>query len=184
MKLNDKRLLYNINDIQLFIHSNELSPKNIYKLLIEIWKIKHNLSIALISIYGGNIHNIYNVLLKFNKLKTKFIPINSNFKLNVQNCLDSNEINISKMKIMLEKLAINGFVALTKRNDPIAIVMSDNNVCDIITNESTNIGFNESLWNEAIDGYGIVPTSQSMRLAIAFVLCNLENKLKETNQIN
>ena len=147
---------------------NELAPKDIYSLLINEWKVKENLAIALISIYGGHIWNIYLILQNLITKNDKKLYFDSNLYENIQNCFDSELINENEMITTLRLLAETGFVPLQRRNDPIAQIISDNKVGGIIIRTANHCDFDNEVWKGS--QFGLIPTNQAIRLIIALVI--------------
>ena len=75
------------------------------------------------------------------------------------------------MRKSLEKLAIEGFIPLEDPEDHIARIISEFGVGGVVMKRSKIIGLNMSVWEKYPNyDYGIIPSKQSMRLAIAKVL--------------
>jgi hypothetical protein len=72
------------------------------------------------------------------------------------------------MKQALHDLAKVGFHRLSGSINPfadeVAMFLSEQNIAGMVTSSSNVVGLNQSLWGSAT--YGLVPCTQSMRLAI------------------
>jgi hypothetical protein len=143
-----------------------------YKLLTEEWKLSNNLSLALISLYGGHIWDIYQALIRLRKSKEDFYPFDSDLSGNIDSCFDSG-IDNKKLVKYLKKLSENGFAPIQKRDDAVAEVLSKHNVAGVVKKTSLNIGLPKSVWSDRCK-YGLVPYRQSTRLLIAE--CLVDNK--------
>jgi len=71
------------------------------------------------------------------------------------------------MRETLRLLAVTGFCPIKTITDPIARVISANNVGGVVKEFSTIIGLSQDVWESTECENGIVPSKQSMRLAIA-----------------
>ena len=165
-RLADPRLGFNPEDNNEFLFAGEVSPKEMYKLLTQQWKVSEDLSFALISLYGGHIYNTYKALMRLRKLKEDFYAFDANLSANIDMCFEVKDDEKEKVKIYLRQLAERGFVPLKKRNDPIAEVISKHNVGGVVLKTALNVGLAKSVWNGDFE-FGLVPSSQSMRLLIA-----------------
>ena len=72
------------------------------------------------------------------------------------------------MKMTLCQIAESGFSPLIDQEDPIAEVISKNNVGGVVKERSTAIGLPLDAWGKY--KIGLIPSKQSTRLAIAEVL--------------
>jgi hypothetical protein len=166
-RLADPRLGFNLKDITKFIFAGEVPPNEMFRLLSEEWKLSEDLSLALLSLYGGHIWDIYQALMRLREPKKDFYLFDANLSANIRNCF-KDEIKEEEMKVALKQLAESGFLPLQDREDPIAKVISKNNVGGVVSRTALNVGLPESVWDAYGDfEYGLVPSSQSMRLLIA-----------------
>ena len=169
-RLADPKLGFNLEDITEFLFAGEVPPNEMYKLLTQEWKLSENLSLVLISLYGGHIYNIYKALMRLRKMKSRFYPFDADLTSNIDRCFDY-EINKEQLIKYLKQLSENGFTPLKKQNDAVAEVLSKHNVAGVVKSASLNIGLPDSVWSDGCE-YGLVPTSQSTRLLIAKYLFN------------
>jgi hypothetical protein len=51
-----------LKDISKFLFAGEVPPNEMYKLLTQEWDLSEKLSLAIISLYGGHIWDIYQAL--------------------------------------------------------------------------------------------------------------------------
>jgi hypothetical protein len=144
------------------------------KLLVTEWKLTNKLALGLVNLYGGHLYDIYLALIRLRKLKTRFFPFDADRSANIALCFEE-KIEEKLLVDTLKLLAETGFVPLRKRNDPVAELLSKNNVAGVVKKSSLNVGLSESVWDDG-DGveFGLVPSRQSMRLLIAEYL--IENK--------
>ena len=68
---------------------------------------------------------------------------------------------------MLRQLAVTGFSPIDDNDDPIANVISANNIGGVVNKGSVIIGLPDEVWKSTNCRHGIVPSKQSVRLAIA-----------------
>jgi hypothetical protein len=169
-RLAHPKLGFNLGDITKFLFAGEVPPNQMYKLLTEEWKLSENLSLALISVYGGHIYNIYKALIRLREVKKDFYIFDANLSSNIDSCFDC-KINKKQLIKYLVQLSENGFTPLKKRNDAEAEVLSRYNVAGVVVNSALNVGLPKSVWNNGCE-YGLIPTSQSTRLVIAKYLFN------------
>ena len=165
---------FNLANFNGYIYAGEVPPKDMYDLLTVKWGIEPNVAFALINIYGGHIYDMKEALSRLHLEKERFdYFFDSNLSSNVQECLDwrfeKEEDNV-RMRDTLRQLAVTGFVLLEKINDPIAKVISLNNVGGVVKKSGIVIGLNRQVWQKTIFEFGIVPSKQSMRLVIAKML--------------
>ena len=72
----------------------------------------------------------------------------------------------------MRELAVSGFYPLEDYLDPIAEAISQNNVGGVIKKFSITIGLRRNVWKKTEFKSGLIPSKQSMRLAIAEYLEN------------
>ena len=169
-RLADPKLGFNSDDITKFFFAGEVPPNEMHKLLTQEWKLSENLSLALISLYGGHIWDIYQALMRLREMKSRFYSFDADLTSNIDNCFDC-EINKEQLIKYLKQLSVNGFTPLKKRNDAVAEVLSRHNVAGVVKSASLNVGLPKSVWNDGCK-YALVPSSQSTRLLIAEYLFN------------
>ena len=173
-RLRDPKLNFNLDNFNGYIYAGEVPPKEMYDLLTVKWGVESNVALALINIYGGHIYDMKEALSRLHLEKEKFdYFFDSNLSSNVQECLDwrfeKEEDNV-RMRETLRKLAVTGFVLLEKIDDPVAKVISANNVGGVVKKSGIVVGLNRQVWQGTESKYGIVPSKQSMRLVIAEML--------------
>ena len=166
----DHRLSFNLDDINKFLFAGEVPPNEMYRLLTEEWKLSETLSLALISLYGGHIYNIYKALMRLREMKEDFYSFEATPSSNIDNCFDC-EINKDQLVKYLKQLSESGFTPLKKRNDAVAEILSRHNVAGVVMKSSLIVGLPKSVWRDGCK-YGLVTTSQSTRLLIAEYLLN------------
>ncbi len=136
-----------------------------FELLTAEWKLTDKLALALINLYGGHLYDIYLALIRLRRLKEDFFPFIANLSADIAMCFEE-KIEQNVLVNTLKLLAEVGFVPLKKRNDPVAEVLSKNNVAGVVMQTSLNVGLPKSAWDDGCK-YGLVPYSQSTRLLIA-----------------
>ena len=152
-----------------------------WELLTQKWQIDEHLAGALISRYGGH---IYDMVRSLDYLSGKeedeneaLMPLwdgrGSGF---VHRCLQWKgqcPEDRERMHTCLRLLAENGFAPLDRYDDPVAEVISQNNVGGVVLDGSLVMDLPREVWKRP-DGsrysHGIVPTKQSMRLVIASLI--------------
>jgi hypothetical protein len=159
-----------LEDISKFLFAGEVPPNEMYKLLTQEWDLSEKLSLAIISLYGGHIWDIYQALMRLREMKERFYLFDANLSANIDECF-TDKIKKEDMISTLQILAESGFVPLQKRNDANAEVISLHNVGGVVVKSTLNVGLPDSVWDNGCD-YGLVPTSQSTRLLIAKYLFN------------
>jgi len=166
----EPQLGFNLKDINKFLFAGEVPPKEMVKLLSQEWKLSEDLSLALISLYGGHIWDVYQALMRLREMKEDFYSFDANLSANIAKCF-KDKIEKKDMIVALQQLAESGFVPLQDRDDPIAEVISKNNVGGVVAKSALNVGLPKSVWESKCE-FGLVPTSQSTRLLIAKYLVN------------
>ena len=165
---------FNLDNFNGYIYAGEVPPKEMYDLLTVKWGVESNLAVALTNIYGGHIYDIKEALSRLYLDKERFdYFFDSNLSSNVLKCLNwkfENEADKTRMRDTLRQLAVTGFALLEDIDDPIAKVISANNVGGVVKKSGIVVGLNRQVWQQTEFKYGIVPSKQSMRLVIAEIL--------------
>jgi hypothetical protein len=102
----------------------------------------------------------------------RFYLFDADLTSNIAKCFKNvvdQDILISTLKLLSE----TGFVPLKDVDDPLAELVSRNNVAGVVKKASVNVGLPDSVWDNGCK-YGLVPTSQSTRLLIAEYLFHNE----------
>ena len=172
-RLRDSKLHFNLEHLNGYIYAGEVPPKDMYELLTKQWGVEANLAEALIDHYGGHIYDVYQALSRLCTDKERFWVLDSSLSGNVQNCLHwkgEKEGDKERMADVLRQLAIVGFYPIEHPLDPITKVISENNVGGVVKLSAKTIGLRREGWKNTEFENGIIPSKQSMRLAIAEVL--------------
>ena len=136
-----------------------------FALLTSEWGLRENLALALVDIYGGHIWGVFNAIKKLNSRKGRMI---GGFGLtNVSSIVDCLNLENEKLTETLKELAKKGFVHLKTCDSAEAREISRRNIGGVVHNESLILGFDERFWKGLLNEYGLVPSRQSIRLAIA-----------------
>lgn len=173
-KLLNSKLNFSTDNFSSYIYAGEVPPRDMYELLTVNWGFESNIALALINVYGGHIYDIKEALSRLYLQKETFHQfLRSNSSQNVIQCLEykfeKEEDNV-RMRDTLLQLAVTGFMPLKNINDPVAEVISINNVGGVVTSDGIAIGLRPDVWKQTKFEFGIVPTKQSMRLVIAKML--------------
>jgi hypothetical protein len=159
-----------LKDINEFLFAGEIPPNEMFRLLTKEWELTDKLALALISLYGGHLYDIYRALIRLKELKDRFYPFDADCSAGITKCFK--EIEDKKQLVdNFKLLAESGFVPLQDRDDLIAEVLSRHNVAGVVKKASLNVGLPDSVWDDGVE-YGLVPYSQSTRLLIAKYLVN------------
>ena len=119
-------------------------------------------------------------------MKKDFIFLDPSLTTSVQKCLrwkGESPGDVDRMKESILQLAIYGFIPLEFPEDPIARVISEFGVGGVVRKNAKIIGLDTNVWKNfpAVE-FGIIPSKQSMRLAILGYLkvidCNCFNNYK------
>ena len=179
----------NIPDISRVIYASELSPGQIYDLLTARWGVGEHLATALIDRCGGHLYSIQQAVYGLARHKSYAEAINPELYACVDRCLSAVTASSTgipcrpkantrrRMVKMLRTLAETGFCAVDGYDDPVIEVISRCNVGGVVRRDAYICGFDGDHQDAAYGGkrwkFGLVPTQQSVRLAIAYVLgCN------------
>ena len=141
-----------------------------YQLLTSKWDVGDRLAVTLIDHYGRNIWDVYQALIRLSTEREYFYAVDSLTSIQVIKCLKwkgNLDIDHEKMVEALRHLAVTGFYPIDEIDDPIAKVISANNVGGVVMKGSVIIGLPNEVWKSTDCEHGIVPSKQSMRLAIA-----------------
>ena len=103
-------------------------------------------------------------------MKERFYIFDAHLTSGIAKCF-KNDVDKGALVSTLKVLSETGFSPLTDANDPLAEVISRNNVGGVVEKSSLNVGLPKNVWDDGCD-FGLVPTSQSMRLLIAKYLCD------------
>jgi hypothetical protein len=146
------------------------------QLLSSQWDVGPHLSAALLAHHGGHVWDSYQALVRLWKRREAFTALDSKKFGYVQACLAWEGGGKSKMRQTLQLLAEKGFAPLEGWNDPIAQELSEQGVGGMVLRSSLVVGLPPDAWGTST--IGLVPITQSMRLAIATVLCQEQQKTK------
>ena len=169
-KLVEQKLGFSINNFGKFIFAGEVSPKDMYQLLTSKWGVGDRLAVTLIDHFGGNIWDVYQALIRLSTEREYFYAVDSLTSSQVIKCLKwkgNLDIGHEKMVEALRHLAVTGFYPIDEIDDPIAKVITANNVGGVVMKGSVIIGLPNEVWRSTDCALGIVPSKQSVRLAIA-----------------
>ena len=174
-----EELGFSIQNLNEFIFVSEVSSKDMYQLLTSKWGVGDRLAVTLIDHYGGNIWDVYRALIRLKNEREEFHAFDSRTSNQVIECLhwkgnqDSDHL---KMVEYLRQLAVTGFCPIEDSDDPIAKVISAHNVGGVVMRGAVIIGLPNEVWTSTDCEDGIVPSKQSVRLAIAEQLMRVNNK--------
>ena len=130
-RLEDPRLSFNTEDFNAIIYAGEVPPGDMYKLLTTRWGVEPNLAVALIDLYGGHVYDVYEVLIQLYFEKESAYLLDARLNNNVQKCLNWEGGALedkNRMRDALRHLATTGFFSFENPDDPLATVLSENNV--------------------------------------------------------
>ena len=135
---------FNLRNFNGFIYAGEVPPKDMYELLTMKWGIEPNVALALIDIYGGHIYDMEDAISRLHSENEEFDNFfDSDFFSDVQRCLNwkfENEEDNVRMRDTLRQLSITGFVSLKEIDDPVAKVISLNNVGGVVKKSGVVVG--------------------------------------------
>ena len=141
-----------------------------YQLLTSEWGVGDRLAVTLIDHYGGSIWDVYQAIIRLSSEREDFYAVDPLMGSNVIKCLNwkgNQDRDHEKMLEALRQLAVTGFYPIKEFDDPIANVISANNIGGVVMKGSVIIGLPKVVWKTTIFDHGIVPSKQSVRLAIA-----------------
>ena len=120
------------------------------ELLTTQWDVEANVALTLISIYGGHVYDVRQALSRLHLFKESFdVYFDADLTADVQNCLEwkfQNKKDNIRMRDTLRQLAMTGFVPISSINDPVAEVISLNNVGGVIKKNGIVVGLNRQVW--------------------------------------
>ena len=159
-------------DLTEYIFVDEVPPDKLYELLTTRWGLGHNLAVTFIDHYGGHIYDIFQRLEFLNDKGEYFEAVSQAQTNSVQMCL-AHDGDKKRMRELLTQIAVKGFAPLSKKQDPEAELISQNNVGGLVQrDQATVIGLPDHLWGD--NTIGLVASKQSIRLVIARVHTNPE----------
>lgn len=153
-----------------------------FELFTAEWGMRENMALAMVDFYGGHVWSAFNAIKKL--LRHKDFN-RDDFGLSddsdaVFECISESKRVKPKSKFFhcdmtkhLTELAKSGFSPLPKRNTQQAQEISELNLGGVIRKGSLVLGFDDGMWNGSDSKFGLVPSRQSTRLAIAEKLHNL-----------
>ena len=172
-RLKHPDLGFSLNNLSGYLFAGEVAPKDMYQLLITEWGMTSNLAHAFISIYGGHILDTYQAVVRLEEEKERFWTLDSGMTNSVIKCLSwkGNEGGDDKrMCDALRQLATTGFYPIEYVDDPVARAISQFGVGGVVCRSSDIIGLEPTVWDSTPFENAIIPSKQSMRLAIDKVL--------------
>jgi hypothetical protein len=173
----------NLQDVDEIIYAGEISPKEMWALLVSatyeegdnkgkaIIGMGPHLAELCLAAYGGHIWTVRNAIRGLSLGQDSVIPslYLPDLSPKINQCLDTNR----RSRPLLEAMARYGFAPIKTPNHPAAKIISKENVGGVITQNAACIGVSEAKWEGARDENALIPSSQSVRLRIARVLSNL-----------
>eukprot|EP01040_Poterioochromonas_malhamensis_P013777 gene13777-15191_t len=174
---------YDVHYFTSYLFCDELIPCDAFQLLTEQWGMKEQLAAAFIDYYGGNIHTLYHSFRTFQHSLQSFQPHQSSDIINVQRCLfhcqQHHPTHIEEVVEILRQLSERGVHPLLSQHyhydSPAVVMMISHRIGNIVQRSNQTIleGVAASLWQreemrEVV--FGLVPSSQAMRLSIAYCL--------------
>ena len=171
VRLRRQGVSFNTLNLNGIIYAGEVAPKDMYTLLTERWGLPTKLALQLMNNYGGHIYNTYQALTRLHKCHLNgkpFVAFDSDLSARVVTCL-----NLSlktKMPQVLQALATTGFCGIDDSENELVKIITECNVGGVVRSDCAVIGLNPDLWKSTGCCFGIVPTSQTMRLIILKVL--------------
>ena len=118
-------------------------------------------------------HDVHLFLQHLNNRKDMAWHLNALLSGNVIKCVKwkgEDETENCRMLEALRQLATTGFYPIKEADDPIAKVMSMNNVGGVVSKTAKTIGLRPDVWKGTKCRFGIVASCESMRMVIADVL--------------
>ena len=118
-------------------------------------------------------HDVHLFLQHLNNRKDMAWHLNALLSGNVIKCVKwkgEDEIENCRMLEALRQLATTGFYPIEEADDPIAKVMSMNDVGGVISKTAEIIGLRPDVWKGTDCRFGIVASCESMRMVLADVL--------------
>ena len=192
-----ERLGFNSHDLADFVIAGEVPPADMRALLTTQWGCGPRLADALLNLYGGHIHNASRAVAGL-AMDGPAFAFAANEALGppvaVDACFDSLKtgtavvgdvgslpINVDRARLeaALRALAVDGFFPLKERLDPVAELLSFNNVAGVVALTATFEGvpgvLQPSVWDAHPDvEWALIPSNQSTRLQLAKYLVDME----------
>lgn len=189
---------FNLENFTGKLFNFECSPKETYYFLTTELSMKDNLATEIIDQNGGNLYKIH---LFLQKIKHFNSAQNHNFISvlaynNVLECLQQKKLSVlekSRLCVILTQLAQSGFApiesfrdvnkdsvkdvhkdVIISYKDPLVKLLNENNVANLIEcgDDSMVFGINPEVLKHHF--VGLVPSSQKIRIAIAYVIKSLD----------
>jgi energy-coupling factor transporter ATP-binding protein EcfA2 len=170
----------NLMDLSRVIVAGELSPKDSWRLLVNatyppgivkgeegstIIGMGSRLARLCLAAHGGHVLQIKNAveLLSIKRSRVEVLGTMQGASAAIKECLRA-----PGGRHLLHGMAEKGFVAVDTPDLQIVEMIAKVNVGGVVSRErSVVVGLDESLWQETTCDYGLLPSTQSMRLAIA-----------------
>ena len=122
-----RNLGVNVLDITGFIFAGEGAPDKAFELSTKKWCVGHNLAVALIDNYGGNLYDIHQSLIELNTKGEDCTPGSQMQAKSVLRCLKFDG-DKKRMRELLTQIAGNGFAPISDKNDREAEVIGKHTV--------------------------------------------------------
>ena len=164
----------NFSNITNFIFMGEVSPKQMFELLCYEWGMGPRLADMFLNCYGGNVWLCSIALDEFSKRKGLFIPAASLPAASQSHALTCTESEFPQMENVLREVAEFGFAPVVGMFDERIKFCSEKNVLGFVMARSTIPAVPYEIREK--HQYGVVPSSQYMRLLLAQELVKKKEK--------
>lgn len=146
------------------------------ELLTKEWGLGPNLSLALVDTFGGHIHHVSSAIYELANAEPT-MPFDCRRvchaePMDLNLCFEWAERNnhVDQLHKTLIALTRDGFCPVNGQDDPVARVLSKHNIAGLVPRSGWVLGLDDAVWAGHNYLFGLVPTSQAMRLIIADAL--------------
>jgi hypothetical protein len=170
----------NLQDVTEVIFAGEIPPRDMWKLLVNATYEQGNnkgdtiigmgprLAELCLAAYGGHFLRVKNAVAKLCRQESRFkasslLPV---LRANIIECLDSG----MSSRPLLEAMAKSGFAPIETYKNAAVETIAKLNIGGVVNEETTICGLWETKWDGTECTYGLIPSAQSVRLAIARTL--------------
>jgi hypothetical protein len=170
----------NLQDVTRVIFAGEIPPSDMWKLLVNATYEQGDntgdifigmgprLAELCLSAYGGHFLRVKNAIAKLCQQESQFeaSSLLPDLDANIIECLDSS----MKSRPLLEAMAKSGFAPIETYKNAVVEMIAKFNIGGVVRKKATICGLSKTKWNGTECTYGLIPSSESVRLVIATTL--------------
>jgi hypothetical protein len=165
----------NLEDVSWVIFAGEIPPSDMWKLLVNATNVKDSnetvigmgprLAELCLAAYGGHFLRVQNAIseLSLQQARFKALSLFPDLVSNILTCLDTDK----STRPLLEALAKSGLAPIATHTNTAVEMIVKLNIGGVVRRGSNICGLSETKWAGTKCDYALIPSSESVRLAIA-----------------